>query len=94
MIFLKGLAISLLSFLLFLSLSIFGTVFMLNNTFLKPDFVTTELNRLDVSSLVGEFLITEPSSEAPFPAEVISKTITDLEPLVKEQVSGRHLFHL
>jgi len=86
--FLKGLALTLLSFLLFLSLSIFGTALMLDNTFLNPDFITAELNRLDVSSLMGEFVIIEVPPEAPHLAEVIDEAIADLEPLVKEQTSA------
>lgn len=87
---LKGLALSLLSFLLFLSLSIFGLAFMLNNTLLNPDFVTSELDRLDISSLAEEF-ISEPapgeeSSDKMMVALV--DTTTKLEPLLKEQVSA------
>ena len=90
MTFLKGLAISLLSFLLFLSLSIFGTVFMINNTLLKPDFVTIELNRLDVSSLVEAVLSMQtPEEESPEELETaLVNTITELEPLVKEQIGA------
>ncbi|MFC1974661.1 hypothetical protein ACFLVA_01450 [Chloroflexota bacterium] len=54
--FLKGLALALLGFLLFLSLSIFGFAFQLNDTVLKPDFVVTELDKLDVSLLAKEVL--------------------------------------
>ena len=50
--FLKGLAFFLLTFLLSLSLSVFGLVFMVNSTILNPDFITSELDRLDVSSVV------------------------------------------
>lgn len=86
--FLKELALSLLGFLLFLSLSIFSTAFMLNNTLLNPDFVTSELDRLDVSSLAEEFFTIETATEESNLAEVINKTIADLEPSVKEQVSA------
>ncbi|MBA7667158.1 hypothetical protein ES703_75243 [subsurface metagenome] len=85
--FLKGLAISLLSFLLFLSLSIFSSAFMLNNTLLDPDFVTAEINRLDMSSLAEEFLSEQIPQEESYIVEVLDKTITDLEPWIKEQVS-------
>jgi len=85
--FLKGLALSLLSFLLFLSLSIFSSVFMLNSTILNPDFVTSEINRLDMSSLAGEFLSEQIPQEQPYVGEVLDKTITDLEPWIKEQAS-------
>ncbi len=87
MTFLKGLALSLLGFLLFLSLSMFSTVFMLNNTLLNPDFVTAEINRLDMSSLAGELFSIEASPEAPYLAEVINETIADLEPWMKEEIS-------
>jgi len=86
--FLKGLALSLLSFLLFLSLSVFGLMFMLNNTILNPDFVTTQLDNLDVSSLTEEVL-SEQVSRGEFPEELgtaIVNTFTKLEPLIKEQV--------
>ena len=53
---LKGLALGLLSFLLFLSLSLFGVLLMLNLTILNPDFVISELNRLDTSAIAEEFL--------------------------------------
>ncbi len=87
---LKGLTLSLLGFLLFLSLSIFSLAFMLNSTILNPNFITSELNRLDVSSLVEEVISEQPSEEE-FPAEfktALIDTITKLEPLVKEQVSA------
>ena len=89
--FLKGLALSLLSFLLFLSLSIFGLALTLNYTILNPDFVVSTLNRLDISSLAGEFLSQQihqqiPQGE-PRLAEVLDDTIADLEPWVKEQAS-------
>jgi len=87
MTFLKNLALSLFSFLLFLSLSIFASAFMLNNTLLDPDFVTSEINRLDISSLAGELFSIEAPPEAPYLAEVIDETIADLEPWMKEEIS-------
>jgi hypothetical protein len=86
---LKGLALSLLSFLLFLSLSIFGLAFMLNKTLLDPDFVTAELDRLDTSSLMREFisLSIQFPPETLYITETINKTITDLEPWMREQLN-------
>jgi len=54
--FLKGLALFILSSLLFLSLSIFGIVFMLNQTILNPDFVVSQVNKLDIASIAGDML--------------------------------------
>lgn len=86
--FLKGLALSLLGFLLFLSLSILGLALTLNYTILNPDFIVSEVDELDVSSLVEEFLSEEIPQEEPYLAEVLDNTIADLEPWIKEQVNA------
>jgi len=86
--FLKVLTISLLSLLLFLSLSIFGLVLTLNHTILNPDFIVSEVDELDISSLVKEFLTGEIPQEEPYLAEVLDNTIADLEPWIKEQVNA------
>ena len=87
--FLKGLALGLLSFLLLLSLSIFGVAFLLNQTILNPGFITSELDRLDVP-LLAEELLSEQIPEEDFPEEfgaVLVNTITDLELWIQQQVS-------
>ena len=86
---LKGLAIGLSSFLLLLSLSIFGVAFLLNQTILNPGFVSSEINKLDVPLLAEEFL-SEQIPEEDFPEEfgdVLVNTITDLEPWMQQQVT-------
>lgn len=85
---LKNLAISLLSFLLFLSLAFFGSAFMVNRTILNPDFITSELNRLDIPSLVDDYVRIESPPEAPNLDQVTKEAITSIEPLVKEQASS------
>lgn len=88
--FLKNLALGLSGFFLFLFLSIFGFAFQLNQTILNPNFVTAELDELDVSSLAEE-LISDQILEEEFSEELgtaLVNTITDLEPLVKEQISA------
>jgi len=88
--FLKGLAISFLSFLLFLSLTVFGLALTLNNTVLSADFVTSQLDELDISSLVEE-AISQQSPEEELPEELktaLIDAITKLEPVVKEQVTA------
>ncbi len=84
--FLKGLALSLLISLLFLSISAFGLAFTLNHTILNPDFVVSQIDRLDISSLAAE-VITEEIPQEELRATLID-TITKLEPKVKEQVSA------
>jgi len=83
---LKGLAVGLSSFLLFLSLSVFGVAFAANSTVLNPSFVTSELDRLDISSMVEEFVI-EQTTEDEFEVALIN-TIGKIEPLVKEQAGA------
>ncbi|MFH1031483.1 MAG: hypothetical protein V1767_02815 [Chloroflexota bacterium] len=78
--FLKGLALSLLGLLLFLSLSSFGLVYMVDRTILNPKFVTAELDRLDASSLVQEMAIGIPPE--------FQSLINDAEPLLKEQLDA------
>ncbi len=84
--FLKSTSISLLSFILFLALSLFSTVYMLDRTLLDPDFVADEINRLDVPALAREMLRMETQPGTPDTTEVINKTVTDLEPWMREQL--------
>ncbi|MEE9399952.1 MAG: hypothetical protein V3V23_06765 [Dehalococcoidales bacterium] len=90
--FLKGLALSLLSFLLFLSLALFGIAFALNNTLLNPDFVIAQVDRMDVSALtrelVGEQIRELLPPEAEFLEEALYGVIDENEPWLKEQVSA------
>ncbi len=89
--FLQGLALSLLSFLLFLSLALFGMAFSLNSTLLNPDFAVAQVDRLDVSALVRELTAEQVSQlppEAGFLEEALYTTIEDNEPWLKEQVTA------
>ena len=85
--FLKGLAVSLLSFLFFLSLAFFGIIFMLGNTLLDAEFVTAEIDRLDMSSLAGELISFQDLPEMPYLNDVIGETIDELEPWMKGELS-------
>jgi len=87
---LKNVALGIISFLLFLSLLIFGLAFMLYSTVLNPHFLTSEIDGLDITLLVEESL-----SEETFEQELseeyktaIVDNIDKIEPLVKEQVNA------
>ena len=90
--FLKSLALTILTLLLFLSLALFGTLFTLNSTLLNPDFVAAQVDRLDVAALFRE--MTEEQirgqipPEAEFLEEAIYSTIADNEPWLKEQAKA------
>ncbi len=83
--FLKGLALTLLSLLLFLSLSIFGLALTLNHTILNPDFIISGLNKLDISSLTKDLLSQQIPQDEPYIAEVVDTTIAYLEPGIRDQ---------
>jgi len=80
--FLKGLALSLLSLLLFLSLSVFGLALTLNQTVLNPDFIVSEIDRLDISSLAEEFISEEIAPDEGYLAGTISDTIAPSSPSI------------
>jgi hypothetical protein len=96
--FWKGLAVSLLSFLLFLSLALFGMAYTLKSTLLNPDFVVTQVDRIEVSSLTkeitDEYIKSQLPPEAEFLEEPIYSFIDKNEPWLKEQVkAGIHSFY-
>jgi hypothetical protein len=75
----------LFSFVLFFSLAVFGLGYAITNTALDPDFVTSELDKLDLSAAVEEFVHIEAPSQMPDLNEAIYKTVSNLEPLIKER---------
>ncbi len=89
---LKGLALSLLSFLLFLSLTIFGVVFTLSSTVLNSNFLASELDKIDVSALVQEIeTMVDMPTEEDFPEELMTAivdTVDKLEAPVKAEISA------
>ncbi len=86
----KGLVLSLLSLLLFLSLSIFGIAFTLNSTLLDANFVIAEVNKIDMSALTRELtdmlIIQRLPQEVRFLKDAIYGAVTDFAPSLKEQL--------
>jgi hypothetical protein len=82
--FLKGLLTTLLTFLLFLSLAAFGTLFALRSTLLDPDFVVAQVEKLDISALAEEVTAFQSSGQVPaesaFLEEALYSTIAENEP--------------
>lgn len=96
--FLKSLLVSLLTLILFLSLTMFGTVFTLKSTLLDPDFVVKQVDRLEVSELVAEMTRAQIGGQLPtemaFLEEAMFQAIEENEPWLKEQVnSGVYAFY-
>jgi len=90
--FLKGLMLSLLGLLLFLSLSVFGIAFTLNSTLLNPDFVVSEVDKIEVAPLIREIaeeqIIGQLPPEAEFMEDAIYGIIAAQEPWLKEQLNA------
>jgi len=86
--FVKGAASGLLGFLLFVSLIIFGILFLVNQTALNVNFVGSELDKLDVAALVEES-IAKPGDQGAPEGEMetaLVSTVAKLEPTMKEGV--------
>jgi hypothetical protein len=87
--FLKGFALFILGSLLFLSLFTFGIAFTLNQTILNPDFIVSQVNKLNIPLLAEEMLSQQIPAEADefdeYKGKVVTNTIVDLEPWLKEQ---------
>jgi len=89
---LKGLGTAILSFLLFLSLTVFGIAFLLHGTVLNPDFIAGQVDGIDVSAVARE--ITDEQiggqlpADMPFLKDAIYNVIDENEPLLKEQVNS------
>ena len=85
--FVKGLALGLLIFLLFLSLSLFGLALTLNMTVLNAGFVNSQLDKLDISAIAQD-AISEEISELPEGFRTsLENAIPSIEQRLKEAVS-------
>ena len=89
---LKGLGNGILSFLLLLSLSVFGVAFLINSTLLNPDFVAGRIDKLNMNELARDYIDEQISEdltqEEEFLKEALSDVITDQEPWLKEQLNS------
>lgn len=88
---LKGFLVAILSFLLFLSLSVFGILFLLNGTLLNPDFIAHEVEKVNISELVIDIAEEQIGEQLPedllFLKEAVYEVIAEHEPWFKEQLN-------
>lgn len=96
--FLKALGATILSFILFLSLGLFSTLFILNSTLLNPDFMVNQVDKLPVSSLIREATEEQFNQQLPeeawFLKETMYTVVSDQEPWIKEQLrAGTYSFY-
>ena len=84
---LKGFALGILGFLLFLSLSSFGTIYALDKTLLNTDFMASEFNKLDITSLIQDEVHQRVPPELQIIKPTLDRVIADAEPWIKKQAS-------
>ncbi len=82
---LKGIALALLSFVLFLCLSAFGAALVVNGAVLNRHFVPNELDKLNIGELTSESLSSQ-TDLTPKAREVLVGAISSLEPQLKTQL--------
>jgi hypothetical protein len=86
---LKGVGIVILSIILFLLLSALGPAFMIDRTVLNPDFVATEIDRIQITDLMLEALEDVPSDELPPQFhDALSRSVIKLEPMLKQEINN------
>jgi hypothetical protein len=92
--FLKSFGLAVLDVILLLSLSFFGLMFTINQTFLNPDFTVSQVEKLDTTSLAADIIRGQIVSQATIPITLpieefiigaANETITDMEPWLKQQ---------
>ncbi len=90
--FLKGLGTFICGFLLFLALSVFSMAFMLHSTILSSDFVTKQVNKIDISSVARDIVEEQISPELPAEDAILKDVVVDIiseqEPWIKEQLTN------
>ena len=82
----KGLVLSLLSMPLVLTLGLFGLAFTLNRTILDPEFISMEIDRLDIAQLAGEIIAPQVPPDMDFINEALYQAIGDAEPEIKAEI--------
>jgi hypothetical protein len=82
---LRGFFSGVFGFLLFDVLVLLGLVISLNLTVLNPDFVTSELDKLDVYSVIADKAKTLLPSQEFIDAEAVDEIVTELKPWFEEQ---------
>ncbi|MFB0556589.1 MAG: hypothetical protein ACETVW_01875 [Dehalococcoidia bacterium] len=83
----RGIFSGIFSFVLTVTLVALGIVITVNLTILNPNFIISELDKLDIYSIVADQVKNQIPAEEPYIAQVVDETITDLEPWLREQTA-------
>jgi len=77
----------LFSFILVIALVALGIALTINHTILNPDFAISEIDKLDVQSIIVEQVKSQLPEDVPYMAEIFDEVAAELEPWLKEQTS-------
>lgn len=87
---LKGFLLSILSLLLFSSLSLFGILFAMNQTLLDADYVAKQVDRIDMPALTrqiaDQYIIPQVPPDYAFLKEPVYASFGEFAPSLKEQM--------
>jgi hypothetical protein len=83
----RGIFSGFFSFILVVALIALGIAVTINHTILNPDFVISELDKLDVHSIIVDQVKSQLPEEAPYIAEIFDEVAIELEPWLKEQTT-------
>src|SRR5271157_1455206 len=84
----KGIALTLVSFILFLALCVFGIAYTVNRVALNPDYIEKTINNIDFSQVIQKNIDNQNSSNKMSPeleAAVVA-SVHNAEPVIKQQV--------
>lgn len=83
----RGIFSGILSFVLVVTLVTLGIVITVNLTILNPNFIISELDKLDIYPTIANQVREQIPAEEPYIAQVVDETIADLELWLKEQTA-------
>ena len=83
----RGIFSGLFSFILVVTLVALGIALTINHTILNPNFVISEIDKLDVQSIIVEQVKSQLPEGVPYMAEIFDEVVAELKPWLKEQTS-------
>jgi hypothetical protein len=83
---LKGIALGMTGFFLFIVLPLLGLALALNNTLLNPNFVAKEVRKLDLTSFIQDQVSEQLPADYQSYAPAIEDVLVELKPWLDEQI--------
>ena len=84
----RGIFSGFFSFILVVALIALGIVVSINHTILNPDFLISEIDKLNGYSIIVEQVRSQLPEGEPYMAEIFDEVAAELEPWLKEQTAN------